>query len=106
MPARWPSSPTASSPGAGATDTNCTQSTDPGGIYFAIQARYEQQFVTASQQALNAAVREFKANYGKELSKLPALLRTTSASPDFGGSGQPGGSGSPGKRSTPTPTRS
>jgi hypothetical protein len=63
------------------TDADCTLSTDLGGIYFAIQASYEKQFVTANQQALNAAVREFKANYAKELRKLPALLRTTSATP-------------------------
>ena len=40
-------------------------------------------FVTANQQALNAAVREFKANYAKELSRLPALLRTASATPNL-----------------------
>jgi hypothetical protein len=66
---------------AAVTDADCTLSTDLGGIYFAIQASYEKQFVTANQQALNAAVREFKANYAKELRKLPALLRTTSATP-------------------------
>jgi hypothetical protein len=67
------------------TDADCTLSTDLGGIYFAVQASYEQQFVTANQQALNAAVQEFKANYAKELSKLPALLRTTSATPNLPG---------------------
>lgn len=87
---------------AAVTDTNCTQSTDLGGIYFAIQTSYEQQFVTANQQALNAAVREYKANYAKELSKLPSLLRTTSATRNFGGP-RPGHSG---KHSTPKPTRS
>ena len=64
---------------AAVTDADCTLSTDLGGIYFAIQASYEKQFVTANQQALNVAVREFKANYAKELSKLPALLKSTSA---------------------------
>jgi hypothetical protein len=64
---------------AAVTDASCTQSSDLAGIYFAVQASYEQQLVTANQQALNAAVRQFKANYAKELSKLPALLRTTSA---------------------------
>jgi len=87
---------------AAVTDANCTLSTDLGGIYFAIQASYEQQFVTANQQALNDAVREFKANYAKELSKLPALLRTTSATPNLPG-GKPSGSG---KHSTPTPSSS
>lgn len=41
--------------------------------------------VTANQQALNAAVREFKANYAREIRKLPALLRTTSATPNLPG---------------------
>ena len=68
---------------AAVTDAGCTLSTDLGGIYFAIQASYEKQFVTANQQALNAAVREFKANYARELRKLPALLRTTSATPNL-----------------------
>jgi len=91
---------------AAVTDTNCTLSTDLGGIYFAIQASYEQQFVTASQQALNAAVTEFKANFAKELSKLSAVLRTTSVTPNLPGQGQPGAPTRPGKRSTPKPTRS
>jgi hypothetical protein len=67
------------------TDADCTLSTDLGGIYFAIQASYEKQFVTANQQALNAAVREFKANYAKELRKLPALLRTASSTLNLSG---------------------
>jgi hypothetical protein len=66
---------------AAVSDADCSLSTDLGGIYFALQASYEQQLVTANQQALNAAVREYKANYAKELSKLPALLRTTRAAP-------------------------
>ncbi len=70
---------------AAVTDADCTLSTDLGGIYFAIQASYEKQLVTANQQALNAAVREFKANYARELRKLPALLRTTSATPNLPG---------------------
>jgi len=60
------------------TDAQCTLSTDLAGIYFAVQADYEQQFVTANQQALNVAVRRYKADYAKELSKLPALLRKAS----------------------------
>jgi hypothetical protein len=70
---------------AAVTDADCTLSTDLGGIYFAVQASYEKQFVTANQQALNAAVREFKANYARELGKLPALLRTASATPSLPG---------------------
>ena len=31
---------------AAVTDANCTQSTDLAGIYFAVQASYEQQLVT------------------------------------------------------------
>lgn len=82
-PGPTPPSPTAAQNqaqiAAAVTDADCTQSTDLGGIYFAIQASYEQQFVTANQQALNAAVRQYKAAYAKELARLPALLRTASA---------------------------
>ena len=89
------------------TDADCTQSTDLAGIYFAVQASYEQQFVTANQQALNAAVRQYKADYAQELSKLPALLRTTSAVPYLpGGPVGPGEPGHSGRRSKPNPTHS
>ena len=92
---------------AAVTDADCTLDTDLGGIYFAIQGSYERQLATANQQALGVAVREFKANYAKELSKLPALLRTTSATPDLPGApGQPGASGHPGKPGRPSPARS
>jgi hypothetical protein len=85
------------------TDANCTLSSDLAGIYFAVQASYEQQVIDANQQALNAAVREYKANYARELSDLPALLRTTSATLDLPGpAGKPG---RPGQRGTPSPTR-
>lgn len=90
---------------AAVTDAQCTLSTDLGGIYFAIQTSYEQQFVTANQQALSAAIREFKANYATELSKLPALLRTTSATLNLPGPGQPGSPSHPGKHK-PSRTRS
>ncbi len=63
------------------TDADCTQATDLAGIYFAVQASYEQQFVDANQQALNAEVRQYKAAFAAELSELPALLRTTSTTP-------------------------
>jgi len=62
-------------------DANCTQSVDLAGIYFAVQADYEQQIVNANQQALTAAVHQFRADYQQELSKLPQLLRTTKAQP-------------------------
>jgi hypothetical protein len=90
---------------AAVTDADCTLSTDLAGIYFAIQASYEQQFVTSNQQALNVAVRQFKAAYAKVLSRLPALLRTTSATPNL-----PAEPGKPGARDRPdkpgSPTRS
>jgi hypothetical protein len=63
------------------TDADCTQSSDLAGIYFAVQASYEQQLVTANQQALTDAVKQYRAAYAQELSKLPALLRTTKAQP-------------------------
>jgi hypothetical protein len=86
------------------TDADCTQATDLAGIFFAVQASYEQQLVTANQQALNAAVRKYKANYARELSKLPALLRTTSATlPPPPGAARPSG---PGHAGTHTRTHS
>jgi hypothetical protein len=66
---------------AAVSDANCTQSTDLAGIYFAVQASYEQQLVNANAQALTAAVRQYRAAYAKELNKLPALLRTAKAIP-------------------------
>jgi hypothetical protein len=62
-------------------DADCTQSTDLAGIYYAIQASYEQQLVSANQQALTTEVRRYKATFARELARLPALLRTTSAAP-------------------------
>jgi hypothetical protein len=66
---------------AAASDANCTQSTDLAGIYFAVQASYEQQLVNANAQALAAAVRQYRTAYAKELNKLPALLKTATAVP-------------------------
>jgi hypothetical protein len=66
---------------AAVADADCTKATDLAGIYFAVQASYEQQGVTANQQALGAAVRQYKASYASELVKLPALLRTAKAQP-------------------------
>jgi hypothetical protein len=63
------------------TDANCTQSTDLAGIYFAVQASYEQQIVNANQQALSAAVQQFRADYHQEVGKLPQLLKTAKAVP-------------------------
>lgn len=84
---------------AAVTDADCTLCTDLGGIYFAIQTSYERQFVTANQQALNASVREYKASFAKELRKLPALLRTTSATLNLPGPG--GKHGKPAPASPP-----
>jgi hypothetical protein len=66
---------------AAVTDAGCTQSSDLAGIYFAVQASYEHQLVTANQQALTAAVSQYRAAYKKELAKLAALLRTAKAQP-------------------------
>jgi hypothetical protein len=66
---------------AAVTDADCTQSTDLAGIYFAVQASYEQQIVNANQQALTTAVQQYRAAYARELSKLSALLNTTKAIP-------------------------
>ena len=63
------------------SDASCTQSTDLAGIYFAVQASYEQQIVDANQQALTTTVRQYRADYQKELSKLPSLLKTAKVLP-------------------------
>jgi hypothetical protein len=68
---------------AAVADAHCTQSTDLAGIYFAVQASYEEQFVSANQQELNQEVRDYKAAFARELGQLPALLRTASARPLF-----------------------
>ncbi len=66
---------------AAVTDSDCTQSTDLAGIYFAVQASYEQQLVNTNQLALTTAVRQYRAAYKKELTKLSAQLRTAKAQP-------------------------
>lgn len=50
-----------------------------GGIYFAVQTSYEQQLVTANQQALTTAARQYRTAYQKEVHNLSALLRTAKA---------------------------
>jgi hypothetical protein len=68
------------------------------------QANYEQQLVNVNQQALNVEVRQFKAAFARELSKLPALLRTASATLNLPGpAGHRGRPGKPGKKSTGWP---
>ena len=63
------------------SDADCTQSADLAGIYFAVQASYEQQLVNANAQALTTAVQQYRAAYARELAKLPALLRTAQVTP-------------------------
>ncbi len=87
-------------------DAKCTLTSDLAGIYFAVQASYEQQFVTANQQALNAGVREYKAAFAKTLKSLPTLLQTTSAVPNLPGPARPKHHGSPSPTATPSPSRS
>lgn len=87
-------------------DANCTLSSDLAGIYFAVQANYEQQFVSASQQALNAGVRQYKAAFAKTLKTLPAVLRTTSATPNLPGPPRAGHHGGHGGTAKPSPSHS
>jgi hypothetical protein len=63
------------------TDASCSQSADLTGIYFAVLASYEQQIVNANQQELTAVVHRFRAEYERELRRLPDLLKTAKAMP-------------------------
>jgi hypothetical protein len=85
-------------------DANCTLSSDLSGVYFAVQANYEKQFVSANQQALNAGIREYKAAFAKALKTMPTLLRTTSATPNL--PGPPGHHGGQGGTAKPSPSHS
>ena len=87
-------------------DADCTLSTDLAGIYFAVQANYEQQFVSANQQALNAGVREYKAAFAKALKAMPALLQTASATPDLPGPPRAGRHGGHRGTAKPSPSHS
>lgn len=87
-------------------DANCTLSSDLSGIYFAVHASYEQQFVSASQQALNAAVRQYKAAFAQALKTMPALLRAASAALSLPGPRRPGQPGGHGHTTTPSPSHS
>jgi hypothetical protein len=82
-------------------DADCTQAADLAGVYFAVQGSYEQQIVDANTQALAAAVREYKTSYARELSELPTLLRTASATLEL-----PGRAGGPEVARGPSPARS
>ena len=109
-PSEPPGAPTAAQNKAqiamAVADANCTLSSDLAGIYFAVQANYEQQFVSANQQALNAGVREYKAAFAKALKTLPALLRTTSATPNLFGPSRRGHHGGNGGTAKPSPSHS
>jgi len=87
-------------------DANCTLTSDLSGIYFAVQASYEQQFVTANQQALNAGVQAYKAAFAKALKTMPTLLRTTSATPNVPGPPLPGHHGGHNGTAKPSPSHS
>jgi hypothetical protein len=87
-------------------DANCTLTSDLAGIYLAVQASYEQQFVSANQQALNAGVRAYKAAFAKALKSMPTLLRTTSATPNLPGPPQPGHHGEHRGTAKPSPGHS
>lgn len=87
-------------------DANCTLTSDLSGIYFAVQTSYEKRFVSASQQALNAGVREYKAAFAKEIKDLPTLLQTTSATPNLPGPRPGGHHGSRPGAVKPSPSRS
>ena len=86
-------------------DANCTLSSDLSGVYFAVQGSYEQQFVSANRQALDAGVRRYKAAFAKELKETPALLRTTSATPNLLGP-RPGHHGGQRGTAKPSPSQS
>lgn len=87
-------------------DADCTLSSDLSGVYFAVQASYEQQFVSANQQALNAGIRKYKAAFAKALKTMPTLLQTTSATPNLPGPPRPGRHGGHHGTATPTPSHS
>jgi hypothetical protein len=68
---------------AAVTDADCTQSTDLAGIYFAVQASYEQQIVDLNQQQLDSAVQQYRAAYHAEIGKLSPLLKTASTAAPY-----------------------
>ena len=104
-----PSQPTAAQNKAqiaeAVADANCTLSSDLSGVYFAVQASYEKQFVSANQQALNAGIREYKAAFAKALKTMPTLLQTTSAVPNLPGPSPTGHHGKHGA-AKPSPSHS
>ncbi len=75
-------------------DADCTQSTDLAGIYFAVEASYEQQIVNLNQQQLNAAVQQYRAAYAREVGQLSGLLTTAPTKPPGGANVSPSESSS------------
>ena len=57
-----------------------------------------------AQQALNAGVREYKAAFAKALKTMPALLRTTSDTPNLPGPPRAGHHGGAGRTAKPSPS--
>ncbi len=58
-------------------DARCTDRSDLDGIYFAVQAEYEQQVVAANRQQLVSAAQRYRVAYQQELAQMPQLLTTT-----------------------------
>jgi hypothetical protein len=87
-------------------DANCTLTSDLSGIYFAVQANYEKQFVSTNQQALNAGIRKYKAAFAHTLKIMPTLLQTTSAVPNLPGPPPPGHHGAHHGTAKPSPSTS
>jgi hypothetical protein len=87
---------------AAVTDADCTQSTDLAGIYFAVQASYEQQIVDLNQEQLNSAVDQYRAAYHRELGELSSLLASTKDTRPFAFSATRARAATP----TPRPTGS
>lgn len=83
------------------TDAQCTQTSDLGGIYFAVLSSYEKQIVDLNLTRLTAAVQDYRTGYQKAVSAMDALLSAASARPGPGGPGLAGGS--PG--ASPAPAR-
>ena len=88
------------------SDADCTMTSDLAGIYFAVQANYEQQFVTANEQALSAGVREYKAAFAHALKTMPALFQAASATPNLPGPPPPGHHGRHNSTAKPSPSHS
>jgi hypothetical protein len=74
-------------------------------MYFAIQASYERQLVTANQQALNAEVREFNASYSQGDQQAPHLAADDVGHPKHAGSAGQSRRARPVRRPSSRPAR-